>query len=387
MTHLAATLRLMGAAVPRRRPKHVPSTELPKLHERNYAKLIREKVLVTMREEVERILLPELPSLVREAELAHDSLTADLDSWAMTLARIISGVRIQMARRVTDDELAELIRRQVVSGVMIANNQLNRNQLKVLLGIDILGADPQLRSLAEGFVAENVSLIKTIPEKYFTEIEQLVMRNVQAGRRASVIENLVHERYPFHAKHAELIARDQTSSLNAQITRTRHKALGITGYFWRDSEDDRVRPRHRQLGEMSRSGKIFLYAKPPIIDQRTGRRGNPGEDYQCRCTAEPAIPGIDDQQPQETPVRKARQAPISSEQAASYDEAKAQYWRDREERQTAYAASVGEENFSHADFGKLEKPFLMEFKAAHPETKAMEAAVRKAERGRRKRTR
>ncbi len=292
-------IRLAAAQLKERRPPAlVPTTELPRLHERAYYQLIREQVLEVMRELVERHVLPEVRSVVREAQLAHDSLVTDLDTWALTLARVIDGVRVQFARRVSDDELAELIRRRVASGVAVANNQLNRNQLKVLLGIDILGSDPELRSLAEGFVQQNVQLIKTIPERYFTQVQQTVLDNVRQGRRAEVIEREIRARYPQHAQNAELIARDQTAKLNAQITERRHKALGITSYIWRTSMDDRVRPGHRVL-----EGETFSYDKPPIVDPRTGRRANPGGDFRCRCTAEPVIPGID------TPSKRAPKRP------------------------------------------------------------------------------
>lgn len=282
----------------------MPTTELPKLHERAYYRLIRERVLEVMRQLVREQLLPMVPSIVREAELAGDSLVTDLDSWATTLSRTIEGVRIQMARRVTDAELEELIRRNVASGVAVANGQLNRNQLRVLLGVDILGTDPELRSLVAGFVEQNVGLIKSIPRRYFEDLQQLVMGNVRAGRRASVIQAEIEQRYPRYARNAELIARDQTAKLNSEITRKRHEALGITQYIWRTAKDDRVRPRHREL-----EGQVFSYDKPPVVDHRSGRRANPGEDYQCRCTAEPVIPGLDDKR-RRTPatVRAARRS-------------------------------------------------------------------------------
>ncbi|HKI87192.1 MAG TPA: minor capsid protein [Thermoanaerobaculia bacterium] len=279
----------------------MPTTELPKLHERAYARLIRQRVLEEMRRLVFEMVVPELPSIVRQAELAHDSLIVDLDNWLTTFSRVMEGVRVQMARRVSDAELAELIRRKVVSGVKVANGELNRNQLKVLLGIDVLGNDPELRALVEGFVAQNVSLIQSIPSKYFGEIEQTVLANVRAGRRAEVIESDIRKRYPKHARHAELIARDQTAKLSSQITEQRHKALGIESYIWRTAQDDRVRPGHRAL-----EGKTCRYDKPPIVDPRTGRRENPGGDYQCRCTAEPVIPGIDDKPRRRPGVRGAK---------------------------------------------------------------------------------
>lgn len=48
-----------------------------------------------------------------------------------------------------------------------------------------------------------------------------------------------------------------------------------THYIWRTSGDDKVRPSHA-----ANNGKIFAWDNPP-------ETGHPGEDYNCRCRAEP----------------------------------------------------------------------------------------------------
>lgn len=46
-------------------------------------------------------------------------------------------------------------------------------------------------------------------------------------------------------------------------------------YIWHTAHDEKVRPEHA-----ARNGKIFDFANPPP-------GGNPGDDYNCRCQAEP----------------------------------------------------------------------------------------------------
>lgn len=46
-------------------------------------------------------------------------------------------------------------------------------------------------------------------------------------------------------------------------------------YIWRTQGDDKVRPSHA-----ANEGKIFAWDNPPAT-------GNPGDEYGCRCTAEP----------------------------------------------------------------------------------------------------
>lgn len=48
-----------------------------------------------------------------------------------------------------------------------------------------------------------------------------------------------------------------------------------THYIWRTQDDDKVRPSHA-----ANDDRIFSWEKPPAT-------GHPGEDYNCRCWAEP----------------------------------------------------------------------------------------------------
>ncbi len=52
-----------------------------------------------------------------------------------------------------------------------------------------------------------------------------------------------------------------------------------THYIWRTANDDKVRPAHA-----ANEGKIFGWGNPPPTE-------HPGEDYNCRCTAEPYTQG------------------------------------------------------------------------------------------------
>lgn len=60
------------------------------------------------------------------------------------------------------------------------------------------------------------------------------------------------------------------------------EAQGHARYVWVTRLDARVRPAHARL-----HGTVQRFDKPPIIDLDTGRRGNPGDDWNCRCLAAP----------------------------------------------------------------------------------------------------
>ncbi len=54
-----------------------------------------------------------------------------------------------------------------------------------------------------------------------------------------------------------------------------HKASGAFHYIWRTRRDERVRSSHAE-----NNGRIFSRDNPPPT-------GHPGEDFNCRCWAEP----------------------------------------------------------------------------------------------------
>ncbi|MBY0406768.1 MAG: hypothetical protein K2Q01_03690 [Rickettsiales bacterium] len=64
--------------------------------------------------------------------------------------------------------------------------------------------------------------------------------------------------------------------LKQSLDSYRQQAFGLTQYIWRTAGDDRVRPGHA-----AREGQLFTY----------GEDEEPGEDYGCRCAAEPALEG------------------------------------------------------------------------------------------------
>ncbi len=72
--------------------------------------------------------------------------------------------------------------------------------------------------------------------------------------------------------------------MNGDLSKFRQTNLGITQYVWEDSDDTRVRATHA-----AHDGKIFQWDKPPLDT------GHPGEDYQCRCWANPDFGVIDEE--------------------------------------------------------------------------------------------
>ena len=137
--------------------------------------------------------------------------------------------------------------------------------------------------------AENVGLIKSIPEEYFTQVEGLVMRSVSAGRDLSIVAKGLEKRLGITKRRAALIARDQNNKATAVMRRARELQLGIEEGIWLHSAGGKVpRPPH-----VAFSGKRFNLRKGHDFGDGNGAV-LPGEPINCRCTWKSVIPGFDD---------------------------------------------------------------------------------------------
>jgi SPP1 gp7 family putative phage head morphogenesis protein len=134
------------------------------------------------------------------------------------------------------------------------------------------------------FAERNAGLIGGLNRVAAERVERFFAKVETGGLHVEAMAERLETEFNVGEARARLWARDQTLKLHANITEERHKAVGITEYIWTTSGDERVRKDHAAL-----DGQTFSYDDPPVVDERTGRRGNPGEDFQCRCTAFPVL--------------------------------------------------------------------------------------------------
>jgi hypothetical protein len=132
------------------------------------------------------------------------------------------------------------------------------------------------------WVSENVRLIKSIGQNSVKEVEQIVYSSIRQGVSHRGLAK----------KRAVVIARDQIGKLNADLTRVRHKELGITLYKWTTSRDERVRKSHQVLSDKICNYNDTDIYKNNVESKRWLDRANiaatntqPGQDVLCRCTA------------------------------------------------------------------------------------------------------
>lgn len=144
----------------------------------------------------------------------------------------------------------------------------------------------QMNNALQATIAENVGLIRSIPEKYFTEVEGLVMRSVARGRDLGYLTDELQKRYGITRRRAALIARDQNAKATSVMQSARQRSLGITHGIWRHSHAGKE-PRQSHVKS---DGKKFDLSKGLMID---GKLTFPGQEINCRCTWSAVLPGLD----------------------------------------------------------------------------------------------
>jgi len=265
----------------RLRLRRPPKQRTPITQEREFRSSIL-KSLRRLRDLVNTLLLPRLSELERDALVEDEARRSDVESWPETLRRIMESINAGVSDR--EIQTAAQAATQQVSAV---NSERIARQLRSVLGVDVLAADPALGATVQASINESVGLIKSVESKYLEEVEGTVLRAFRTGQRASSVAPELAQRFKVSERKAAFIARDQVLKLNGDLTRNRQTAAGIPSYIWRTSLDERVRPDHAEL-----EGSKQSWDDPPIVDSRTGRTAHPGGDFNCRCTAEPDIDAL-----------------------------------------------------------------------------------------------
>ena len=269
-----------------RRLKQVPRPLPVRSTEQRYGAQIT-TLIEPFKEFVESELFPMLEYITETNPTRQDAAGDDI-------RRIFDKVRIAYAKVFTGQAINQ-VAQGAADTIDTLNHKTFRKQAKTVLGVDPFFAEPWLVEETENFVHENASLIKTIPDEYLADIEQMVFREARRGASPSEIKAKVKELFGAADRHAALIARDQVSKFNGRLSQLRQTAAGVTHYIWRTSDDGRVRSLsnsggysdHRQLDD-----KKFPWKNPPITvfkGKRAGETNHPGQDINCRCYAEPVL--------------------------------------------------------------------------------------------------
>lgn len=206
-----------------------------------------------------RAMLREMASFARNARdrFSLDQLAMVAQGLVMTTESTVDRILSLEAQRHTDTFVA-IVKRAV--GI----------DLRALVKQEDLTEYLRLAS------ARNASLIKGLSDDTVKRVSQTVLENLIAGNSRETLRKQLVQDFGFADNRAKLIARNEMTSLNSDLTRIRHQQAGINEYIWKTVRDDRVRQLHREL-----DGKSYKYGQP--TDAEGGLQ--PGKPINCRCYA------------------------------------------------------------------------------------------------------
>lgn len=194
------------------------------------------------------------------------------DSASDTISQILNQLENEFE---IDEKLAgQLANNMITKTRKFGINQVD-DQIEAIAGVRPVLRYPAMADQIKLATRENVRLIKTIPDKYFSEVERVVNEGVLSGKSTDKIVESIESASNKSTNNARLIARDQVGKVLATTTKARQIQAGVGHYIWRSIGDNRVRDSHEDF-----DGNRYSW-------KEGSPEGHPGEPIQCRCIAEP----------------------------------------------------------------------------------------------------
>ncbi|EKT4497183.1 minor capsid protein [Pseudomonas putida] len=225
----------------------------------------------------------EIMPLVRQLvpEYTQDAV-ATTDAWSDLITNAMSFLFAKWS-----SERVSAGAQRIASEFVQASVKKSERDMKKSVGIDVFSGSKTMQDYLHASAQQNAQLIKSIPAKYLEEVQTLVMANMRSGMRPGYIEKALSEQYGITQRRARVIARDQTGKIQGELAEKQQQDAGFEYFQWIDSEDRRVRHRHREIAEKvtAYGNGVYRWDNLPLSDK--GVPIKPGSDYQCRCIARP----------------------------------------------------------------------------------------------------
>jgi SPP1 gp7 family putative phage head morphogenesis protein len=146
-----------------------------------------------------------------------------------------------------------------------------------------------MEDVSKALIAENVSLIKSIPQQYFKDVTGAVMRSITIGRGLADLLPEIKKYQGQTQRRAKNLSLDQTRKAYNSINKQRMQSIGVKQFEWVHSGGgQKPRASHLKI-----SGHIFnfenLEAQQAALGVPDKDQGIPGYPINCRCTMTPVI--------------------------------------------------------------------------------------------------
>lgn len=133
-------------------------------------------------------------------------------------------------------------------------------------------------------VAEQVNLIRSVPQQFLKDVEGAVWRSALKGGAAYDLSKEISAKYGIAARRAAFIARDQSGKARTTFDDARRIELGIEFAIWRHSRAG----KHKRPTHVAMDGQRYQIKKG-MWDPALGKYVWPASEPGCRCTSRAVI--------------------------------------------------------------------------------------------------
>lgn len=202
----------------------------------------------------------------------HDSIF-DLESILATIEGELQRLVLAITPALRDWVVrAEKIHRQRWRGAVLTATGID---LATMLGRG------DVSDTLEGFMARNVSLIRSVSDDTRAKVSDIVLRGYQARSPIAMIAKEMREAVGMSRKRAIRVAADQSSKLAARLDQARQEQAGIASFKWRHSMK-----RHPRKTHVEHDGRVYRWDALPLLE---GKPDRPGDAPFCGCRAQAVV--------------------------------------------------------------------------------------------------
>ena len=174
-----------------------------------------------------------------------------------------------------------------------SSNDLKKATDKLSGGLNIKtdSLSERTRDIILASTDESSSLIKTIATDYTTEVKEAISRSISTNTGSltslkQTINDALQGKYKAYKNKAKNVALDQTRKAFNNLAVSRMQDVGLDEFIWRHSAGSQTpRGHHKDV----LNGNVYSISNPPVINAKTGAKGLPAQEINCKCYMEPVI--------------------------------------------------------------------------------------------------
>jgi hypothetical protein len=132
--------------------------------------------------------------------------------------------------------------RQILEAIFGKNSKFMQSELQIISGVPFTIDAPWWNEVRSLWESENYQLMKGLGQDYVSKLNSTIISGIQQGLTLDeLIAEITKLSDAVTGYRARRIARDQIGKLNSVIARRQFEDIGMTTYYWRTAQDEKVR--------------------------------------------------------------------------------------------------------------------------------------------------